>query len=77
MKLGHEYNESSVTVVVVPSLSPRPAGPAHPPETAVMAVPPVSPELAEAPKSAVMAEAAAVAPPEAEPRQWQHAVLQS
>ena len=59
------------------ALSPWPAGPTHPPETTVMAVPPVSPELTEAPKSTMMAEAAAMAPPEAEPRQWKHAVLQS
>ena len=64
-------------MAVVPALSPWPAGPAHPPETAVTAVPPMSPELAEAPESTVWAKAAVVAPPEAEPRQWQHAVLQS
>ena len=40
-------------MAVVPALSPRPAGPAHPPETAVTAVPLVSPELAEAPESIV------------------------
>ena len=61
----------------VPALSPRPAEPAHPPKTTVSAVPPMSAKLAEASKSAVWAEAAVVAPPEAEPRQWQHAVLQS
>jgi hypothetical protein len=55
-------------MAMVPALSPRPTGPAHPPETAVMAV---------APESAMLAEAAAVAPPEAKPHQWQHAVLQS
>ena len=64
-------------MAVVLALSPRPAGPAHPPETIVTVVPPMSTELAKAPESAVMAEAATVAPPEAEPRQWQHAVLQS
>ena len=77
MKLGHEYDQSGVTVAVVPARSPRPAGPAHPPKTAVSAVPPMSTELSEAPESTVMVEAAAVAPPEAKPRQWQHAVLQS
>ena len=40
-------------MAVVLALSPRPVGPAHPPETAVMAIPPVSPKLAEAPESAV------------------------
>ena len=64
-------------MAVVPALSPCPAGPTHPLETAVTAVPPMCPELAEAPKSAVMAEAAVVAPPEAEPCQWQHVVHQS
>ena len=64
-------------MVVVLTLSPRPTGPAHPPETAVTVVPPMSAELAEAPKSVVLTEAAAVAPLEAEPHQWQHAVLQS
>ena len=77
MKLGHEYDQSSVTVAEVPSLSPWPARPAHPPETAVLAVAPESAELAEAPKSVVRAEAAAVAPLEAEPHQWQHVVHQS
>ena len=64
-------------MAMVPALSPRLAGPAHPPETAVLAVAPKSAELAEAPESAVWAEAAAVARPKAEPRQWQHVVLQS
>ena len=64
-------------MAVVPALSPRPARPAHPPETVVLVVAPEFAELAEAPESVVMAEATAVAPPEAEPRQWQHAVLQS
>ena len=68
MKLGHEYDQSGVTVAMVPALSPRPAGSAHPPEMAVSTVPLVSAELAEA---------TAVAPPEAEPHQWQLAVLQS
>ena len=77
VKLGHECDQSSITVAVVPALSLWPAGPAHPPETTVTDVPPEFAELAEAPKSAMWAEAAAVAPPEAEPRQWQHAVLQS
>ena len=62
-------------MAVVLAWSPRPARCAHSPETAMMVVPPMSAELAEAPESTVMAEAAAVAPPEAEPRQWQHAVL--
>ena len=61
----------------VSALSPQPAGPAHPPETAVLAVAPKSTELAEAPESAVRSEATAMAPPEAEPHQWQHAVRQS
>ena len=64
-------------MAVVLTLSPRPAGPTHPPETAVLAVAPKSTELAEAPESAMWAKAAAMAPPEAEPRQWQHAILQS
>ena len=55
-------------MAVMPALSLWPAGAAHPPETAVMAVPPVSTKLAEA---------TTVAPPKAEPCQWQHAVLQS
>ena len=60
MKLGHEYDQSSVTMAVVPALSPRPAGPTDPPETAMSAV---------APESAKLAKAAVVAPPEAKPCQ--------
>ena len=70
VKLGHEYDQSSVNMAVVPPLSPRPTKPAHPSETAVTVVPPMSAELAEAAE-------AVVAPPEAKPRQWQHDVLQS
>ena len=77
MKLGHEYDQSGVTVAVVLSLSPQPVGPAHPPETAMSTVGPMSAKLAKAPESAELAEAAAVAPPEAEPHQWQHIILQS
>ena len=61
----------------VPALSPRPAGPAHPPETVVLAMAPKSAELVEAPESALLPVAATVTPPEADPHQWQHAVLQS
>ena len=64
-------------MAVVPALSPRPAELAHPPETVVLSMAPKSAELVEAPKSAVWVEAAAVAHPEAEPHQWQHAILQS
>ena len=60
MKLGHEYDQSDVTVAVVPALSPRPAGPAHPPETTVTIVPP---------ESALLAVPTAVTPPEAESHQ--------
>ena len=49
----------------VSALSPRPA---HPPESAVLAVPP---------ESALLPVAAAMTRPEADPHQWQHAVLQS
>ena len=62
-------------MAVVLALSPWPARPAHPPETAVLVVAPESAKLAKAPKSTVQGEAAAVAPPKAKPRQWQHAVL--
>jgi len=55
-------------MVVVPALSPRTARPTHPPESAVLAV---------APESNVLPVATAVAPLEAEPHQWQHAILQS
>ena len=61
----------------VPTLSPRPVQPAHPPESAVLAVPPESAVLAMPPESALLPMAAAVTPPEADPHQWQHAVLQS
>ena len=77
VKLGHEYDQSSVNMAVVPPLSPRPARPTHPPETAVLAVAPESTKLAEAPESAVWAEATVVAPPKAKRHQWQHAVHQS
>ena len=60
---------------VVMALSPRPAGPTHPPKTIVLAMAPESAELAEAPESAVRAKAAAVALLEAEPHQWQHVVV--
>ena len=62
VRLEHGYDQSGVAVAMVPALSPRPAGPAHPPETVVMAVPPVSPELAKA----LLVGAATVTPPEAE-----------
>ena len=77
MKLGHEYDQSGVTVAVVPALSPRPTGPIDPPKTTMLAMPPKSVELAEAPESAELAEATVVAPPEAEPHQWQHVVRRS
>ena len=66
--LEHEYDQSGITMAVVLALSPQPARPAHPPEIAMLAV---------APKSTVLAEATAMAPPKAEPHQWQHTVLQS
>jgi len=68
VKLGHEYDQSGITMAMVLALSPRPAGPTHPPKTTVLAMAPESTKLAEAP---------AVAPPKAEPHQWQHAVCQS
>ena len=57
----------------VPALSPQPAGPAHPPETAMMTVPPMSPELAEAPESTV---APAVTLHMADSHQYHDAFLQ-
>ena len=61
----------------VPTRSPRPAGPPHPPEAAVTIVPPMSPELA----AALLVEAAAVTPavtlPEAEDPQQEDVVLPS
>ena len=69
VRLEPGYDQSGVAGAVVPSLSPRPAEPAHPLETTVLAVPPLSAELAEAPKSAQRAKATAMKPPEADPHQ--------
>ena len=66
MKLGHKCDQSGVTVAMVPALSPRPTGPAHPPETAVSAL-----------LVGATAMALAVTPPEAEAPQWQDVVLAS
>ena len=73
-------------MAMVLALSPRPARPIHPPKTAMLAVAPESTSLAEPPESTMLAVppesallpvAATVTPPEADPHQWQHAVLQS
>ena len=64
----YEYDQSGITMAEVTALSPRPARPAHPPESAVLAVPP---------ESALLPMAVAVTLPEVDPHQWQHAVLQS
>ena len=60
VKLGHGYDQSGVTMAMVPPLSPQPARPAHPPETVVTAVPP---------DSTLLVVPTAVTPPEAESHQ--------
>ena len=66
VRLEHRNDQSGVAVARVPTQSPWPAGPPHPPEAAVTAVPPVSPKLAEALLVGAATVTLAVTPPEAE-----------
>ena len=66
VKLGHEYNQSSVAVARVPARSPRPPRPAGPPESALSAL-----------LVGAAAMTPAVTPPEAEDPQREDIVLPS